>query len=150
MCCLTVSNKHFSWNETKGGILNANYLGCSNRKLHRRGRKLYQFLFLSQIGPEKNINHNSSRVGNFSFRSSLIYVDKSKYTTYNRFRNLSDFLLIWYWTNILDSYFWNDRRIYHRSRSVKLVDVHNNRYHNYSYTYSGRGFVGLLYFLWIS
>ena len=150
LCCLTVSNKHFSWNETKRVILNTDYLGCSDCKFHKCSCKLCQFLSLSQIGLEKNINHNPCRGCDCPFWSSFIYLNKSKYVTNCRFRNLSNFLFFWYWTNILDSYFWNDRRINHRSCSVKLVNVHNNRYNNYSYAYSSRGFVSLLYLLWIS
>ena len=150
LCCPTILNKHFPWNETKRVISNANYLGCPDRKLHKRCGQLCQFLSLSQTRPEKNINHNPSRIGDCSFRSSLIYKNKSKHTAYFRFYYFPDFLLIWYRTNFLDSYFWNDSRINNWSRSVKLVNLYNSRYHNYSHAYSSRGFISLLYFLWIS
>ena len=101
----SVSNKYFSRNEIKGLISNTSYMGCLDHKLHRRSSKLSQFLSLSQTGPEKNINHNSRRARDQPFRSSFIYTNKSKHSSNHRFSSFLYFLLVWYWTNILDSYF---------------------------------------------
>ena len=150
-CCYpNISNTNFPWNETKRLVSNPSYLGCSNSKLNICSRKFFKFLSLSKTRPEKNIDHISSRDGDMPFRSSLILQNKSRRFTYFRYYSLLHFILIWNRTNLLDSYFWNDTRINHRSSLAKCINFWNNHYHNYSHTATRRWSVSLFYLLWIN